>query len=65
MLQTDNAAVRDVLDRYLEGVKTADVALLKSAFHEHASFYGDFGPDLIEAPIAGLYDWVSKLRTSS
>jgi hypothetical protein len=59
MLQTDKAAIQEVIDRYMEGLKTADVALLKSAFHEHASFYGDFGTDLIQAPIEGLYEWVS------
>jgi hypothetical protein len=59
MLQTDKAAIQDILERYIEGLKTADVALLKSAFHEHASFFGDFGPDLIQAPIETLYEWVS------
>lgn len=60
MLQNDKDAIRGAIGRYFEGLKTADVALLKSAFHEHANFFGDFGPDLCEAPIQGLFDWASS-----
>jgi hypothetical protein len=59
MPQKDEAAIRDTLGRYMEGMKTADVALLRSAFHEHASFFGDFGNEVIAAPIEGLFEWAA------
>lgn len=59
MLTRNDAPIRETIDRYVEGMRTADVALLKSAFHEHANMFGDFGDDLMAAPIGTLFDWVS------
>lgn len=53
----DETAIRETLERYVEGMRTADVALLKSAFHAHAGMFGDFGGELMAAPIDTLFDW--------
>ncbi|WP_297769940.1 nuclear transport factor 2 family protein [uncultured Roseovarius sp.] len=55
----DDTAIRETLDRYVEGMRTADIALLRSAFHEHANMFGDFGEDLMAAPIETLFDWAA------
>jgi hypothetical protein len=59
MQTNDETPVRDAIDRYLEGMRTADVALLRSAFHEQANMFGDFGDDLMAAPIETLFDWAA------
>lgn len=59
MLTRNETQIRDTIDRYVEGMRTADVALLKSAFHKHANMFGDFGDNLMAAPIDALFDWVS------
>ncbi|MEQ8901725.1 MAG: nuclear transport factor 2 family protein [Roseovarius sp.] len=59
MLAPDDAPIRDTIDRYVEGMRTADVALLRSAFHEHASMFGDFGDDQMAAPIETLFHWAA------
>jgi hypothetical protein len=59
MQTTDDTRIRETLDRYVEGMRTADVALLRSAFHDHANMFGDFGDDLMAAPIETLFDWAA------
>ncbi|RBI85626.1 hypothetical protein DRV85_07800 [Rhodosalinus halophilus] len=59
MRTSDDIAIRETIDRYVEGMRTADVALLRSAFHEHANMFGDFGDELMAAPIETLFDWAS------
>jgi len=59
MQTNDETPIRDTIDRYVEGMRTADVALLRSAFHEHANMFGDFGDDLMAAPIQTLFDWAA------
>ncbi|WP_241691184.1 nuclear transport factor 2 family protein [Roseovarius sp. A46] len=60
MQTADETPIREAIDRYVEGMRTADVALLKSAFHEHANLFGDFDGDLMAAPIGTFFDWVSE-----
>ena len=59
MQTADDTPIRETLDRYVEGMRTADVALLRSAFHQHANMFGDFGDDLMAAPIETLFDWAA------
>jgi hypothetical protein len=58
-MTNETAAIESTITRYFRGMKEADVDLLKSAFHEHAGFFGPFGDQLIAAPISHLYDWVA------
>lgn len=60
MPTSDDTPIRETIDRYVEGMRTADVALLRSAFHEHANMFGDFGDDLMAAPIGALFDWAGE-----
>ena len=57
---TDERAIRETIDHYSNGMKSADVASLKNAFHELAILCGYIGDELIAAPIQGLYDWVES-----
>jgi hypothetical protein len=55
---TDESEIRETINYYSEGMRTADVERLKKAFHEQAILCGYLGDELITAPIQGLYDWV-------
>jgi hypothetical protein len=57
---TDEKAIRETIDHYSNGMRTADLASLKKAFHELAILCGYIGDELIAAPIQGLYDWVES-----
>ena len=57
---TDEDLIRETIDRYADGMRTADSAILKEAFHELAILCGYLGDELITAPIQGLYDWVES-----
>ena len=57
---TDEGLIRETIDRYAEGMRTADAAILQKAFHEVAILCGYLGDEMIAAPIQGLYDWVES-----
>ena len=57
---TDEDLIRETIELYAEGMRTADAAILKKAFHELAILCGYLGDDLIAAPIQGLYEWVES-----
>ncbi|MEO6335093.1 MAG: nuclear transport factor 2 family protein [Pyrinomonadaceae bacterium] len=57
---TEESGIREAIDHYSEGMKTANVDVLKKAFHELAVLCGYLGDELIAAPIEGLYDWVGS-----
>jgi len=46
---TEEKAVREVLQNYIDGTYNADIAKLKSVFHEKAVMNGYLGPDLLLA----------------
>ncbi len=56
----DDTSIREVIGYYIEGMRSANVAILEKAFHEQAILCGYLGDELITAPIAGLYDWVAS-----
>jgi len=49
--------IREAINYYSEGMRTANVEILKKAFHQVAVLCGYLGDELIAAPIEGLYDW--------
>src|SRR5690349_10741653 len=57
---TDETSIRNTLDYYIEGMRSANVATLEKAFHEQAILCGYLGDELIAAPIGGLYEWVAS-----
>ncbi len=59
-LSNDENGIREAIDYYAEGMKTADVEFLRRAFHEIAILCGYLGDELIAAPIEGLFDWVGS-----
>lgn len=56
----DENGIREAINHYSQGMKTADVSVLKKAFHELAILCGYLDDELIAAPIQGLYDWVES-----
>ncbi len=58
-LSNEETGIREVLGYYADGMRTADVDVLKKAFHPTAILSGYLGDELIAAPIEGLYEWVS------
>ena len=56
MQTNDETQIRDTIERYVEAKRAGDIALLRSAFHEHANMFGDFGDDQMAAPIQTLFD---------
>ena len=59
-LSKDENAIREVIEQYAEGMRTANVENLKRAFHEQSILCGYLGDDSMAAPIEGLYDWVAS-----
>lgn len=57
---TEESGIREVIDYYSEGMRTANVETLKKAFHQVAILSGYLGDEMIAAPIEGLYDWVGS-----
>lgn len=57
---TDESAIRETIDYYSDGMKTASVDTLKNAFHDLAILCGYLGDETIAAPVQGLYDWVGS-----
>jgi hypothetical protein len=58
--ESEEKAIRETLDYYVEGMRTGNVGTLKEGFHEQAILCGYLGDEKIVAPIVGLYDWVSS-----
>jgi hypothetical protein len=56
----EEPAIRAVIAHYAEGMRTHSVDSLKRAFHEQAILCGYLGDQLIAAPIAELYAFVSS-----
>jgi len=57
----DEALIRQVIERYGEGLRTGDIGLLERSFHPQAIWAGHFGGNLIAAPIETMYQ---SLRTN-
>ena len=57
---TDEDLIRETINHYSEGMRTADAATLRKAFHEQAILCGYIGDEMIAGPIQGLYDWVES-----
>ena len=56
----DETEIRKTIDSYFEGIRTANVEILKNAFHDQAICCGYLGDELITVPIEGLYEWVNS-----
>jgi hypothetical protein len=54
------ASIRQVIDLYIDGVRSGNVAALRQAFHPQASMFGWKGSDLFITPIQGLFDYVAS-----
>lgn len=57
---TEEDQIRETINYYSEGMRTADAETLKKAFHSQAILCGYIDDELIAAPIQGLYDWVES-----
>lgn len=56
----DYKDVLAVVNGYVEGLKTGNVAQLKNTFHQDAVMYGHLGKDLSQGSIQNLYAYVEK-----
>lgn len=54
---SDYDAIAATIQRYVDGGKTGQTDLMKTAFHEGATMYGYIGPELLGGPIQNLFDW--------
>ena len=53
-------AIRQCLQHYIDGAKSARGDDMKPAFHKDATIFGYVGADLFAGPIQGLFDWNDK-----
>ncbi|MEM9797186.1 MAG: nuclear transport factor 2 family protein [Pseudomonadota bacterium] len=53
-------AIRDVLNRYTEGTRTRDVAMLRSVFHAEAVMSGWLGPDYLMGGPQPFFDAIES-----
>lgn len=53
-------AIRQCIQHYIDGAKSARGDDMKPAFHEDATIFGYVGADLFAGPIQGLFDWNDK-----
>ncbi|AYM99117.1 nuclear transport factor 2 family protein [Chryseobacterium sp. 3008163] len=56
----DYEDVLAVMEGYVQGLKTGNVAELKKTFHKDAIMYGHLGNDLSQGSINNLYTYVEK-----
>lgn len=56
----DYEDVLAAMEGYVSGLKTGNVAQLKSTFHQDAIMYGHLGDDLSQGSIDNLYTYVEK-----
>ncbi len=59
------AAIIEVMNKYIKGSATGDVALMKEAFHEKCSMYGYVNGEMYMGDIHGFYAMVEKLGPPS
>jgi len=59
-LSNEDNCIREAINDYSEGMRTANVEILKRPFHPAAILCGYLGDELIAAPIEGLYEWVDS-----
>jgi len=50
-------AITDVVQRYIDGARSGKSDDMKPAFHEDATVFGYFGADLSAGPIQEVFDW--------
>ena len=56
----EEAAVKEVIQRYIDGTYCADIPMLKSVFHEKAVMNGYLGPDMILADPAPFLEDIAS-----
>ncbi|MCS3531647.1 nuclear transport factor 2 family protein [Chryseobacterium sp. JUb7] len=57
----DYDAVLQVVQGYVDGLRTGNIDQLKKTFYKNAVMYGHLGNDLSEGSIENLYAYVEKL----
>ena len=57
--QSEHDAILKTLQLYIDGCKQGDSALLRSAFHTQASFFGYAG-DQLAIGLEFLFDWIDR-----
>ena len=62
---TDREAITSVIQLYVDGASTGDMAKLKEAFHQDAWMFGSFGGQREDVPIAQMFDEVASQPMNS
>ncbi len=57
---SESDAIAKTVQHYIDGGKSGNSAEMKLAFHQDATIFGYFGPDLLAGPIQQLYDWIDQ-----
>ena len=55
---TEQGAIAEAIQPYIDGGKSGKGDEMKPAFHEDATIFGYAGSDLFAGPIQLLFDWV-------
>lgn len=58
--ETDLDAIKDTIQKYVDGGIAGNSNTMRPAFHDGATMYGYVGPDLLGGPIQNLYDWIDS-----
>lgn len=58
--QQDIESISVVIQRYVEGGREGDAAIMKRSFRENATVHGYIGGVLLAGPIRILFDWVAQ-----
>ena len=58
--QVEETAVKEVIDKYIEGTFSADIEMLKGVFHEKAVMNGYLGPNLLLADPAPFIEDIAS-----
>lgn len=53
----DRVQITALMQRYIDGGRSGNVATLRPIFHPLATICGHVGPDLFAGPIQMFYDW--------
>lgn len=58
---TDNDQIKEVINKYVQGVISGNVEIMKPAFHQEATMYGFLPTGLVGGSIQNLFDFINEV----
>lgn len=59
-IETEQDAIRQTIQKYIDGGKSGKSDDMRPAFHEGATMYGYIGDELLGGPVEHLFEWNDK-----